>query len=91
MRAVARRFSTALSSDIRSWSSRDVSAFLARQNVTPSYLDAFEVQKVTGQALFDKEALLVHYMDPAAEGITIADDVLMDALLRTEGWTVKKD
>lgn len=73
-------------------SSQDLVAFLRRQRASPSLVEAFEVQRVTGAALEQRDALLVGYLGgdvKTATDLDIPDDVLIDALLRTEGWSVK--
>ena len=79
------------SGDVRNWSHQEVCAFLEKQNVNADYLEAFKIQKISGAAIYDRECMLIHFMDPQASGQEIGDEILMDALLRTEGWSVKKD
>ena len=91
MRRTFARLGETLSEDVRSWSAADVLAFLKKQKANQDYVEAFAVQKVTGLAIQERECLLVHYMDPKATDQELSDEIMMDALLRTEGWTVKRD
>ena len=89
-----RRSSILLSSrHVSEWTAAEVVTWLRRQKVSSEHwVDAFVTQKVTGSALYEKDADVVSYMtDETASDIELGDDLMMDALLRTEGWSVKKD
>ncbi len=50
-----------LSPDIRVWSNEDVVSFLQERGVRHDLVEAVHVQKVSGQLLYDKEALICSY------------------------------
>jgi hypothetical protein len=73
------------------WSTGDVVLFLKRNNVREDLINAFEVNRVSGKELFEKEAIICSYMHNNNDtNLNISPDLVIDALMRTQGYSVRK-
>ncbi len=61
-------------------------ALKREKSVAQDFVSAFEVGRISGKDLFDRDCLICSFLDADS----LPNDVIIDALLRTQGYSVKK-
>lgn len=76
---------------LQQWSTAEVVEALAKRQCNKDLVDGFRIQRISGQMLFEQETQLFHRLsDQSSNTAPIEDEVLMEALLKTAGYSCKK-